>query len=275
MSIALDILTCIVYTKYTLYTMHTKTQQNIAKFIQNHPGSSTKEIIQQLALYPTGVFRHLRVLQKNGQIYKVGKPPAVRYYTYATNMHRESSILTDALNWAVSGNPKFASADVLCPTRDVFQARTDRLVTTLKKSVGNENLAYLLVAAVGEIGNNSFDHNLGHWQDIPGVHFQHDEKEREIVLADRGQGIYATIKRVKPSVRDESDAVLVAFTEMISGRAPEKRGNGLKFVKKVIEENNLFLELYTGSVKAQIDGSKFDIVQGNMSIPGTVAFITF
>lgn len=255
--------------------MRTSTQRTIHQYIEHHSGSPAKEIIENLGLYPTGIFRHLRNLQKKKIVYKVGKPPKVRYYTYANTMKNQSKIIHDALNWATSGDSQFASADILCLTRDVFQARTDRLVNDLKKSINNENLAYLLVATAGEIGNNSFDHNLGHWQDIPGVYFRLDAIAHEIILADRGQGIYATIKRVKPGVRDEAEALYVAFTEIISGRAPEKRGNGLKFVKKIIEEKHLHLELYTGTTKAEITGSGMAIKQSGQRIPGTLAYIQF
>lgn len=255
--------------------MRTDTQKNIYQFITRRPGATAKEIVQNVSRYPTGIFRHLQNLQNKKLIYKVGKPPSVRYYIQVPTMNHSSKIITDAVGWAASGDPRFLSKAMLCPTRDVFQARIDRLVSDLKKSINNDNLAYLLVAVAGEIGNNSFDHNLGNWHDVPGVYFRPDLTAREMALADRGQGIYTTIKRVKPSVRDEVEAVRVAFTEIISGRAPEKRGNGLKFVKKVIEENNLRLELYTGSVKAEITASGMTIKPSGLNIPGTMAYIQF
>ena len=38
----------------------------------------------------------------------------------------------------------------------------------------SENIVPLIVAVAGEIGNNSFDHNLGKWPDSPGVFFGFD-----------------------------------------------------------------------------------------------------
>lgn len=254
--------------------MRTHTQQQIYRYIKRRLGTTVKEIVNHTGHHATGVFRHLQNLQKKKLVYKVGKPPSVRYYIQV-DMNHSSKIITDAVGWATSGDPRFASKAMLCPTRDVFQARTDRLVNDLKKSINNDNLAYLLVAVTGEIGNNSFDHNLGNWQDVPGVYFRPDLTAREMALADRGQGIYATIKRVKPDVRDEAGAVRIAFTEIISGRAPEKRGNGLKFVKKIIEENNLHLELYTGNVKAEITASGMTIQQSGLNIPGTLVYLQF
>lgn len=255
--------------------MRNETKQKIYHYIQHHSGATVKEIVGHVNRYPTGIFRHLQNLQKKKLIYKVGKPPSVRYYIRVDTTNHSSKIMAAALNWATSGDPKFASDALLCPTRDIFQARTDRLVDDLKKSIKNNNLAYLLVAITGEIGNNSFDHNLGNWQDVSGVYFLPNIATREIVLADRGQGIYATIKRVKPGVHDEAEAVRVAFTEIISGRAPEQRGNGLKFVKKVVEENNLLLELYTGDVKAKIAATGMIVEPSNVCIPGTLAYLQF
>ncbi len=82
----------------------------------------------------------------------------------------------------------------------------------------------LLVSVAGEIGNNSFDHNLGLWPDTPGVFFGYDLNKKQIVLADRGVGVLKTLKRVRPGLARDADALEVAFTEVISGRAPERQG---------------------------------------------------
>ena len=55
-------------------------------------------------------------------------------------------------------------------------------------------------------------------------------------MADRGQGVQKTLKRVRPQIADDEEALKIAFTEIVSGRAPESRGNGLKFVRKIITE---------------------------------------
>ena len=64
-------------------------------------------------------------------------------------------------------------------------------------------------------------------------------RKRYIVLADRGLGILETLKQVRPTLKTHIEAVNVAFTEILSGRAPEKRGNGLKFVREVTFTNPL------------------------------------
>ncbi len=76
-------------------------------------------------------------------------------------------------------------------------------------------------------------------------------------------------------MESDADALRVAFTEMISGRAPEKRGNGLKFVKKVITENMLYLAYYTGTAMATISKSGLLIKKSAVRVPGTVCYIKF
>lgn len=255
--------------------MRSDTQKRIFEFIKGSYGVTAQEIIKHLGYHPTGVFKHLKIMREHGLIYKVGKPPKVRYYVYAVHMANVSKTITEAMNWAVSGKTRLAAPEILCQTRDIFQARTVRLVDDLKKVIPNDNLVYLLVAAAGEIGNNSFDHNIGQWQDVPGVFFYVDTAKRQIILADRGQGVLATIKKVRPQVLDDADAIKIAFTERVSGRAPEKRGNGLKFVKKVIEEYKLNLKFYSGQAAAEIMKTGLTVKKVDIKIPGTFAYITF
>lgn len=67
-----------------------------------------------------------------------------------------------------------------CRTRDVFQARLDKMLNELLKinNLTKENV-YLVSAMAGEIGNNSFDHNLGKWPDIMGIFFGYDIKGKK------------------------------------------------------------------------------------------------
>lgn len=162
-----------------------------------------------------------------------------------------------------------------CQTRDVFEARLEKISSSLKSDLPDD-VRVLLIAVIGEIGNNSFDHNLGAWRDVPGIFFAHDQTERSVVLADRGQGIKATIERVKPTVKDDVEALRVAFTEVISGRAPERRGNGLKFVAQVAQASEIVVRLDSGSASALVnrtDGLRVRSVDG--SIAGTLAVIRY
>jgi sensor histidine kinase regulating citrate/malate metabolism len=71
------------------------------------------------------------------------------------------------------------------------------------------------------------------------VGFQIDDAKKIIQLAigDRGQGIISSLQSVVGLELSPQDILHKAFNEKISGRAPEKRGNGLKFVLKQIEKN--------------------------------------
>ncbi len=255
--------------------MFSTTTQKILDFVKKNEGTDPKGIVTYLGLNASGIFRHLKKMEQNNFLYKVGKPPKVRYYSYVTNINMESELLQNGINWAVSGDTRLIVSDQLCETRDIFQARSNRLLNDLKRIVKNENLVYLIVAAIGEIGNNSFDHNIGRWRDITGIFFGLDEKSRTIIIADRGQGVQATLKRVRPGIQSDAEALNVAFLETVSGRDPEQRGNGLKFVKKIVEENQLYLKLYTGKAVAEITKSEMKITEFDTVIPGTLTYLIF
>lgn len=133
-----------------------------------------------------------------------------------------------------------------CASSNIFQLRLQSLEQRLTNIESLHATFPLITAVAGEIGNNSFDHNIGNWPDVPGIFFGHDAQRRKIILADRGQGILATLSRIRPSLQNHRDALTVAFTEILTGRAPEHRGNGLKFVRKVVTENNIKLAYQTG-----------------------------
>lgn len=121
--------------------------------------------------------------------------------------------------------------EVYCQTRDVVQARAEALKSTMTQDGWDETRTALVIAIVGELTSNAFDHNLGKWADVPGCWFEYNMTTNElmIVVADRGQGIRASLSRVRPGI-DDAEALRIAFAEHVTGRAPEKRGNGLKFV---------------------------------------------
>src|SRR3989344_7838247 len=164
-----------------------------------------------------------------------------------------------------------------CQNSGIFQARLKRMYDEIVTVPALENLSSLIVAVTGEIGNNSFDHNIGNWPDVPGIFFGYDISRREIVLADRGIGVLASLKRVRPSLNTDEGALSVAFMEILSGRAPEDRGNGLKFVKKVITENPMGLVFQSGNTEVLLhkdDGSLRMKATQNI-IRGCLAQVTF
>ena len=167
------------------------------------------------------------------------------------------------------------SSENYCKTRDIFQARLEKMTKDLLESGKvDENKVYMASAIAGELGNNSFDHNIGNWRDIPGTFFGYDFYFGDllIVLADRGQGVWATLKNVRPELKDDREALSTAFTEIISGRSPEARGNGLKFVRQSVKELNFHLDFYSGEAKAELN-EKFSVVDSEKKVSGCLAIL--
>lgn len=178
-------------------------------------------------------------------------------------------------DWALNNTE--IPAKFYCSDISVFKARLDRMESELVKIEGLNELYSLIVAVAGEIGGNSFDHNLGNWPDTPGIFFGYDLIKRRVVLADRGRGVLATLKIVRPELNDHKEALRVAFTEVVSGRAPESRGNGLKFVRKVVTKNLIGLTFQTGNAELELekDNSELQIKDSDINLPGCLAILNF
>jgi len=186
-------------------------------------------------------------------------------------------LLAMAKRWAFS---KDVTSNLLprfyCEDSAVFKARLTKLGDILKKEVGLEESFSLITSVVGEIGNNSFDHNIGNWPDVPGVYFAYDVTKRLVVLADRGRGILATLRHVRPGLANDAEALGVAFTETISGRAPESRGNGLKLVRRIVAESSITVEFQSGSAKLYLRGDTPNLrIEPAEPIQGCFAVIRF
>lgn len=164
-----------------------------------------------------------------------------------------------------------------CSTSSIFQARLVKMEHLLIKKPGFEKLYSLIVLVAGEIGDNSFAHNLGKWPDTPGIFFGYDIQKGVIVLADRGLGILETLRRVRPDLSTHVKAVEVAFTEFLSGRAPEKRGNGLKLVREMVLTQPIDLFFTSGDAEVHIKGvnKSFQVVRGSDVVRGCMAKINF
>ena len=203
-------------------------------------------------------------------------PRGHRYYRQSDINQYLQEIDIIAQNWTQMPSPLKPSDDMYCGTRDIFQARLETFESKLSRITPIETVS-LITAIVGEIGNNSFDHNLGNWPDIPGIFFSYTIRNREVVLADRGQGILKTLKRVRTELTNSSAAMRVAFTETVSGRYPEARGNGLKFVKSIIVQNPFSLYFQTGNAELYLKQGDNDlnIQEAKTSINGCLAKISF
>ena len=172
------------------------------------------------------------------------------------------AITAEMQNCFKKNGEKFSS------TRDIFTARMQSYILDTKK--------YLESAIIGEIGNNTFDHNFIFENNYPrGVYCDLSYKQRYIVLADYGKGIRQSLISVLPSISSDLEAIETAFTKRISGRSPEQRGNGLKFVSDAIQQNAWHLYFQSGSGSCSIDenGKKFS--ESEISLTGCLAILDF
>lgn len=208
-------------------------------------------------------------------------PNGYRYYKFSDIQLIANNIFSLAEDWILKPAAVEPDDQFFCIDNYTFQARLNRLESMMIKIPELEKSFSLISSIVGEIGNNSFDHNLGSWPDTRGIFFAYDLNKRQIVLADRGQGILTTLQRVCPSLKNDSEALLTAFTEKISGRAPENRGNGLKYVKKVLVDvkKDIPLKLYfqSGNAYISLDEKTKDlkIEQATIQFRGCLALINF
>lgn len=188
-----------------------------------------------------------------------------------------SDLFKMASEWVSTPNSLELPNKLYCPTSSVFQARLQKMQTIFGSETSIASYFPLLVAVAGEIGNNSFDHNIGNWPDIQGILFAFDTHKKQIILADRGLGILQTLKRVKPELSTHAEALQIAFTEVVSGRTPEARGNGLKFVRKVIQDYPMNLLFQTGNASLILKHTENELrIEQNLApIKGCLALITY
>ena len=73
------------------------------------------------------------------------------------------------------------------------------------------------------------------------------------------------------------DALKTGFTEIISGRSPESRGNGLKYVREIVVNNDIELFFQTGDAELKIkkNDSDLNIKKSSISFHGCLALIKF
>ncbi len=154
---------------------------------------------------------------------------SLRYGITGLNMEIEK--LNEVAKWYFSGTSTQLIKENFCKTRSEYNGRLTSYEFSLKKTF-SEDCLFLLSSSLGEIGNNCFDHNLGFWQDEAGCLFIREN--RFALICDRGRGIKESLSSVYTLTKDDKDFISIAFNKIITGRAPEKRGNGLKFVKKNI-----------------------------------------
>ncbi|OGZ06658.1 MAG: hypothetical protein A3C93_00195 [Candidatus Lloydbacteria bacterium RIFCSPHIGHO2_02_FULL_54_17] len=219
----------------------------------------------------------LRRWDASGKLRAERSPGGHRHYDRDTIERFSKDFFALARVWAESVTPPELPSEVYCDTPDRFRARQNTLAILLDRQEETRAIAPIVASMTGEIGNNSFDHNIGNWPDVTGIFFAYDLPKRIVVLADRGVGIRATLLRVRPDIKDDIEALTIAIYERISGRAPEQRGNGLKFVRKVAEKYGVGVTLQSGIAVAEIKKGtkKLSIRLADRNIRGTIAKITY
>lgn len=218
----------------------------------------------------------LRRWDKSGKLAAIRKEGGThRYYREKDLEIFASDLMRFASEWIQDG-VEFPDT-FYCPTSSIFNARLTKMEYELMQKPGFERLYSLIVLIAGEIGDNSFAHNLGKWPDTAGIFFGYDLNKRVIVLADQGLGILETLRQVRPELPNHIAAVEVAFTEFISGRAPERRGNGLKLVREVVTEQPIDLFYASGDAEVRMKGSDkvFRVTRGRRALRGCLAKIEF
>ncbi|MEK7172605.1 MAG: helix-turn-helix domain-containing protein [Patescibacteria group bacterium] len=234
---------------------------------------TTKELAELIGVSRVAVFNRIKKgdikAQKMGRNFVIFKKDIGDLDVFLSNLFRL------AKGWAVF-HKEFPN-QFYCEDSGVFQARVTKMGTLMMGNKDTNVLFPSLTSIAGEIGNNSYDHNLGQWPDTPGIFFGYDLNKKQIVLADRGLGILKTLKRVRPELKDHEQALKMAFTEIISGREPEARGNGLKYVRNVIAQNPINLIFQTGNAKLTLNGgtANLDIKLVKENISGCLALITY
>jgi hypothetical protein len=213
--------------------MKTQTRTQIIKIIEERGKTRPVDLCRLLGISAQALHRHLRALIEQRVLEVRGSAPFTQYALAGVPDFEA------ALAWVNDSSPPQEENETrLCETRDALTARLPRLKSFLQAGLSPAVLP-LVISTAGEIGNNSFDHNLGQWKDTPGCWFEAQATGPYlwVCIADRGQGVFRSLSRVYPELTDEQSALDAAFEKIISGRAPERRGNGLKFVRSSLSES--------------------------------------
>ncbi|MBI4092669.1 MAG: MerR family DNA-binding transcriptional regulator [Candidatus Kerfeldbacteria bacterium] len=221
----------------------------------------------------------LRNWEKSGRLRPERTAGGQRYYAAADLKRLMVDLPALGWAWAASAQAPELPEEYYCERQDRFTSRLEKMSVVFQRTLGFDalDLVSLLTLVAGEIGDNSFTHNIGNWPDVPGVFFGYDGVKRMVVLADRGRGVRTTLRRVRPEIASDVEALRIAFTEVISGRDPEKRGNGLKVVRAVAEQHDIGLIFRSGLAMVRIpkEPGPMRINQAKENVRGVYAVITF
>lgn len=164
-----------------------------------------------------------------------------------------SQIYNDESNWSSN--------------KDIFDTRL--------QSYNLRTEQWLFGAVIGEIGFNTFDHNFGFNHSIKkGLYCNFDFGTNSVLLLDCGRGLKDSLIKVQSNLKDDSEAIRIAFTEMISGRAPEQRGNGLKFVLNSIIQNKWYMYYQSGNAICLADSTGFSFSTSELNYSGCLCLLS-
>lgn len=220
----------------------------------------------------------LRNWEKSGKLRAERSKGKQRFYALKDLNNFTLDLKMLGLAWATSAIPPELPIEYYCERPDRFTSRVAKMGAELQKSGEvSEDIVSLVTLIAGEIGDNSFAHNVGNWPEVPGVFFAYNITKRIIVLADRGRGVKTTLQQARPNLANDIEALHVAFTEIVSGRSPEKRGNGLKVVRSIAEskEIGLLFRSGIGLVTIPLHPGRMDIKMTDGNVPGTYTVIQF
>ncbi len=220
----------------------------------------------------------LRNWEKSGKLRSERSAGGQRFYVLEDIKRFALDLCQLGLVWATSEIAPELPSEYYCERPDRFTSRVAKMGSELQNAGKvSEEFASLLTLVAGEIGDNSFAHNVGNWPGVPGIFYAYDITKRIIVLADRGRGVRATLKQIRPNIATDTDALKVAFTEIVSGRNPEKRGNGLKVVRNVVESKDIGLTFRSGLglVSIPVGPGSMRIKMSDGNVPGSYAVIMF
>lgn len=163
---------------------------------------------------------------------------------------------------------KSHNTEYISKTRDIFSARLESYISSSQK--------YLEAAILGELGNNTFDHNINFNEPFErGVYFNTEYKNGLVIVADFGRGLLDSLRQTQTHLNNDEDAIKTAFLERVSGRFPESRGNGLKFVLESLIENKWEMFYKSGTASVSVSGGKYSFQKDRTEYKGCLAILRF
>jgi DNA-binding transcriptional MerR regulator len=175
----------------------------------------------------------LRNWEKSGKLKAQKSIGKHRYYNLQDLKNFALDLQTLGLAWATSALPPELPKEFYSERPDRFTSRVAKMGAELQQSKNvSEYLASLLTLVAGEIGDNSFAHNVGNWPDVPGIFYAYDITKRIIILADRGRGVKATLQQIRPSLATDVEAMY-----------------GLESSQKAFPDSNIYWRIACGKLK--------------------------